>query len=92
MKTTAPETDIKSNNFEIDKQLEDILRAATLLYSKLDALDDSKRYNHDEYPGNVLCDICDQVGSMICSLGDVIGHEIASQAFDMSDIEKGGVL
>ena len=41
---------------------------------------------------NEECELCDQIGSMICCLGDIIGYEIASQAFDMSDIEKGGVL
>ena len=92
MTITAPETDIKSINFMIDKELEDILRSAVCLYSKMDALIDSKRYNQDEYPGTALCDLCDQVGSMICCLGEIIGHEIASQAFAMSDIEKGGVL
>lgn len=92
MTITAPETDIKSINFMIDKKLEDILRYAVCLYSKMDALIDSKRYNQDEYPGNALCDLYDQVCSMIYCLGEIIGHEIASQAFDMSDIEKGGVL
>ena len=67
---------------EIDEQLADILRAATDLYLKIDKCIDTKRYAHDEYPGNALEKMADDVGGMMCNLGDIIGHEIASQAFD----------
>ncbi len=77
---------IKANimylKLEIDEQLADILRAATDLYSKTDKLIETKKYNHEEYPGNKLDEIADKVGSIMCELGDIIGHEIASQAFD----------
>ena len=75
---------------EIDEQLEDLLRVATDLYSKIGKCIDTKKYSLEEYPGNKLEKIVDQVGTMMCDLGDIIGHEIASQAFDLCKNEKGG--
>ena len=48
----------------------------------LNKLIETKKYNHEEYPGNKLDEIADQVGTIMCELGEIIGHEIASQAFD----------
>ena len=66
----------------IDEQLADILRTAAELHSKIDKCIGAKKYAYDEYPGNVLDKMEDDIGRMMCNLGDVIGHEIASQAFD----------
>lgn len=66
---------------EIDEQLADILRAATDLYSKIDKCIDTKKYSLEEYPGNKLEEMADRVGEMMCDLGNIIGNEIASQAF-----------
>ena len=85
-----PKTEIIFAHFKIDEQLSDILLVATDLYSRLDSLIDSKKYNHDEFPGNALYEMADKVGDIMCKLGDVIGHEIASQAFDLCKSEKGG--
>lgn len=90
MINTNPKTEIIFAQLKIDEQLSDILLVATDLYSRLDSLIDSQKYNHDEYPGNKSEKIVDQVGTMMCDLGDIIGHEIASQAFDLCKNEKGG--
>ena len=92
MKTTEYGENIESINFKMDEQLEDILRAATCLYSKMDALVDSERYNPEEYPGNRLDELCARISEIIYNVGDFIGYEIARQALDMSHIKKGGTL
>lgn len=89
---TNPKTEIIFANFKIDEQLSDILLVATDLYSRLDSLIDSKKYNHDEYPGNEIDELFDEVGDIMCKLGDIIGHEIASQAFDLCKNKEGGTL
>lgn len=55
-----------------------------------DSLIDSQKYNHEEYPGNALDEMVDRVGDIMCKLGDIIGHEIASQAFDLCKNKEGG--
>ena len=55
---------------------------ACVKLTKTDKLIETNKYSHEEYPGNKLDEIADQVGSIMCELGDIIGHEIASQAFD----------
>ena len=75
---------------KIDEQLADILNAATDLYSRLENLIDSQKYNHEEYPGNELDEIFDEVGVMMCKLGDIIGRDIAHQAFDLCKNKEGG--
>lgn len=89
MMNTNPKTEIIFAHFKIDEQLSDILLVATDLYSRLDSLIDSQKYNHEEYPGNALDKMFDSVGDIMCKLGDIIGHEIASQAFDLCKKEKG---
>ena len=87
---TNPKTEIIFANFKIDEQLSDILLVATDLYSRLGSLIDSPKYNHDEFPGNALDEMVDRVGDIMCKLGDIIGHEIASQAFDLCKNKEGG--
>ena len=87
---TNPKTEIIFAHFKIDEQLSDILLVATDLYSRLDSLIDSQKYNHEEYPGNALDEMVDRVGDIMCKLGDIIGHEIASQAFDLCKNKEGG--
>ena len=67
---------------EIDEQLEDLLRVATDLYSKIDQCIETKKYNIKEYPGDQLEEISDQVETIMYELGDIIGRDIALQAFD----------
>lgn len=90
MMNTNPKTEIIFANFKIDEQLSDILLVATDLYSRLDSLIDSQKYNHDEYPGNALDKMADTVGDIMCKLGDIIGNDIASQAFDLCKNKEGG--
>ena len=48
MMNTNPKTAIIFAQLKIDEQLSDILLVATDLYSRLDSLIDSKKYNHDD--------------------------------------------
>ena len=90
MINTNPKTAIIFAQLKIDEQLSDILLVATDLYSRIEDVIDSKKYNHEEYPGNALEKMFDSVGYIMYTLGDIIGHEIASQAFDLCKNEKGG--
>ena len=90
MMNTNPKTAIIFAQLKIDEQLSDILLVATDLYSRLDSLIDSQKYNHEEYPGNEIDELFDEVGNIMCKLGDVIGRDIALQAFDLCKNEKGG--
>lgn len=90
MMNTNPKTEIIFAHFKIDEQLSDILLVATDLYSRLDSLIDSKKYNHDKYPGNEIDELFDEVGNIMCKLGDVIGRDIALQAFDLCKNKEGG--
>lgn len=87
---TNPKTEIIFANFKIDEQLSDILLVATDLYSRLDSLIDSKKYRDDEYPGNELDKMADTVGDIMCKLGDIIGNDIALQAFALCKKKEGG--
>lgn len=90
MMNTNPKTEIIFANFKIDEQLSDILLVATDLYSRLDSLIDSKKYRDDEYPGNELDKMADTVGDIMCKLGDIIGNDIALQAFALCKKKEGG--
>lgn len=87
---TNPKTAIIFAQLKIDEQLSDILLVATDLYSRLDSLIDSKKYKDDEYPGNELDKMADTVGDIMCKLGDIIGNDIALQAFDLCKNKEGG--
>lgn len=90
MMNMNPKTEIIFAHFKIDEQLSDILLVATDLYSRLDSLIDSQKYNHEEYPGNEIDKLFDEVGDIMCKLGDIIGNDIASQAFDLCKNKEGG--
>ena len=60
------------------------------LMEGLDSLIDSQKYNHDEYPGNEIDELFDEVGNIMCKLGDVIGRDIALQAFNLCKNKEGG--
>lgn len=90
MMNTNPKTAIIFAQLKIDEQLSDILLVATDLYSRLDSLIDSKKYKDDEYPGNELDKMADTVGDIMCKLGDIIGNDIALQAFDLCKNKEGG--
>lgn len=90
MITTNPKSAIIFAYFKIDDQLADILTTATDLRSRIEELIDSKKYNDEEYPGNALNKMWDAVGDMMHELGNIIGNDIASQAFDLCKKEEGG--
>lgn len=90
MIVTNSDPDIKLVRLKIDSQLSEILITASDLYSQIEALIDSKKYNREEYPGNALDQMFGNVGDIMCKLGDIIGRDIASQAFDLCKNEKGG--
>lgn len=90
MMNTNPKTAIIFAQLKIDEQLSDILLVATDLYSRLEDVIDSQKYNHEEYPGNEIDELFDEVGNIMCKLGDVIGRDIASQAFYLCKNKEGG--
>lgn len=71
---------------EINESLAEILRTATELYSQLNAyIKNEKKFEPEEYPAIVMSNASDSVGKIITELGDVIGRDIISQAFDEED-------
>ena len=68
---------------EINEDLAEILRTATELYSQLNSYIE-KREGEDleAYPLKPICEASDSAADIITSIAGVIGHYIASQAFD----------
>ncbi|MFK2513952.1 hypothetical protein ACIXSV_05200 [Bacteroides fragilis] len=72
----------------INEQLADMLRTATELSVQINAyIKNDEAFNIEEFPSNVISDASESITKIITDLGDVIGRDIVSQAFDEEDKE-----